>query len=190
MKEVGNMTKKLTLVAAAMAMLALSACSDMKKDLGLGRNSPDEFTVVKRAPLSLPPDYDLRPPVEGMAPPAADSSNQAKAALMGDSSQDAAPKGNAEDAFLQKAGADKANPAIRSVIGQDNGYLALKNEKLVDRLIFWNDEPPSDEDVPASVIDPKKEADRLKKNQEEGKPVNAGDVPVIEHKSSTFGKLF
>ncbi len=44
------------------AILALSGCSDVKQELGVGRNSPDEFMVVKRAPLTLPPDYTLRPP--------------------------------------------------------------------------------------------------------------------------------
>jgi hypothetical protein len=189
MNEVRNMTKKLTLLAACAIILSLSACSDMKKELGVGRNSPDEFTVVKRAPLTLPPDYDLRPPVEGSAPPAEDASNQAKTVLLGQTSTDAA-KGNAEEEFLKKAGSDKADPSIRTTISRDNGYLALKNEKLVDKLIFWDDEPPSDENVPAAVVDPKKEAERLKKNQEEGKPVNAGDVPTIEKKTGALQKIF
>jgi hypothetical protein len=189
MKEDRNMMRKITLFAAIAAVLALSACSDMKKELGIGRNSPDEFAVVKRAPLTLPPDYDLRPPAQGAAPPAADASNQAKTVLLGDATQPA-PKGDAEEEFLKRTGSDKANPAIRTVISQDNGYLAMKNEKLVDRLIFWDDATPDDANVPSSVINPAAEAARLKKNQEEGKPVNAGDVPVIEHQTSTFGKIF
>lgn len=183
------MTKKITLLVAATALLALSACSGVKQELGIGRNSPDEFAVVKRAPLTLPPDYDLRPPVEGAAPPAAEASDQAKTTLMGASTSEAS-KGNAEDEFLKKAGADKANPAIRSEISTDNGYLALKNEKLVDKLIFWNDAPPSDANVPDSVVNPTAESVRLKKNQDEGKPVNDGDVPTIQHKSGALDKIF
>ena len=56
------MKRKWVLFAALAAALSLSACADMKKELGIGRNSPDEFMVVKRAPLTLPPDDDLRPP--------------------------------------------------------------------------------------------------------------------------------
>lgn len=182
------MTKKITLLAAVAAILALSACSSMKKELGIGRNSPDEFMVVKRAPLTMPPDYDLRPPVEGAAPPATEASNQAKTQLLGQTT--AATKGTADDEFLRRAGSDKADPAIRAEISQDNGYLALKNEKLVDKLIFWDDNQPTDANVPDSVVDPKKEAARLKKNQEEGKPVNSGNVPVIEHKTGALDKIF
>lgn len=171
--------------------LSLSACGDVKKELGVGRNSPDEFMVVKRAPLTLPPDYDLRPPADGSAPPATEASNQAKTALMGDeTSSEDAPKGSAEGEMLTKMGADKANPAIRSIISQENGYLAIENQGLVDKLVFWKDSDASDANVPASVVNAQQEAERLKKNQQEGKPANEGKVPVIEHKEGAFGKLF
>ena len=185
------MRKSLPIIALA-ALLALPACSGMKKELGIGRNSPDEFMVVKRAPLTMPPDYDLRPPMTGEAPPASEAVNQAKTALMGESA--AAPAetgGSAESQFLAKAGADRADPRIRAVIAQENGYLALENKTLVDKLIFWSDkEETTDAAVPASTVDAKAEAERLKKNQAEGKPANAGDVPVIEKKQGTLDKIF
>ena len=184
------MKRKSILFAAIALSLSLSACSDVKKELGIGRNSPDEFMVVKRAPLTLPPDYDLRPPAEGSAPPAAEASTQAKTTLMGEGTAEDAPKGTAEDEILSKMGADKANPAIRSIISQENGYLAIENQKLVDKLIFWKDEETTDANVPASVVNAKEEAERLKKNQQQGKPANEGDVPVIERKEGAFGKLF
>ena len=42
-------------------MLALGACGITKEKLGLGKNVPDETMVSTRKPLSLPPEYDLRP---------------------------------------------------------------------------------------------------------------------------------
>lgn len=48
------------------AALILSSCGEStKRALGLARTSPDEFAVVKRAPLSQPPDFNLRPPRPG-----------------------------------------------------------------------------------------------------------------------------
>ena len=41
-------------------MLMLSACSGNDNLLG-GKNSPDEFEVVIRPPLTLPPNFSLRP---------------------------------------------------------------------------------------------------------------------------------
>lgn len=42
-------------------MLAIAACSWGRKDLGLANVSPDETQVEVRKPLSLPPEFDVRP---------------------------------------------------------------------------------------------------------------------------------
>jgi hypothetical protein len=174
-------------VSAVILLAALTACSDVKKELGVGRNSPDEFMVVKRAPLTLPPEYDLRPPDTGAVPPASVAAGQAKAVLMGSDAKPA-EKGDSETALLSKMGAQNADPNIRAEINRENGFIELENRTLVDKLIFWKDDASGM--VESSVVNPKQEAERIKKNQEEGKPANEGDVPVIEKKRSTIDKLF
>ena len=53
---------KKSVILAFVMVLALSACStETKRKLGLASQAPDEFMVMSRAPLSLPPEYDLRP---------------------------------------------------------------------------------------------------------------------------------
>jgi hypothetical protein len=91
---------------------------------------------------------------------------------------------------LGKLGATSADPNIRTQIDQDNGYIALKNRPVAEKVVFWNDNGPSDKDIPDSIVDPDKEVERLKKNKEEGKPVNDGNVPVIQKKKSTLDKIF
>ena len=53
-------------IIGLVAMTAtLSACSSLTKEkLGLSNKAPNEFMVTTRPPLSLPPEYDLRPVVE------------------------------------------------------------------------------------------------------------------------------
>jgi len=185
-----NKNNSLSTIVLLGAALALSACSDVKEDLGVGRNSPDEFTVVQRAPLTLPPDYTLRPPSDpAEAQPAAEAATQAKTALLGKEITPAA-EGAGEKTLLDKLGVASIQPDIRKKIDQDNGYIALKSQTVVDKLIFWNDEGPSVNDIPMSVVDPQKEAERIKKDKAEGKPINAGAVPVIEKKESTLDKIF
>ena len=183
-----KMKQLLMLPLTVASVLALSACAEVRQELGMGRHSPDEFTVVKRAPLTLPPEYDLRPPSPDNLPPASETTKTARTVLMGEK-QDVAPA-TADAAFLQKAGAQNADPAIRGQINRDNGYIALQNRSVTDRLIFWKDESTAPEDLPASVVDPKAETERVKKNLDEGKPVNDGDVPVIEKKKSAIEKIF
>jgi hypothetical protein len=51
------------------AGLALSACTNFKRAVGIEQTSPDEFAVESRAPLTMPPDFDLRPPKPGAPRP-------------------------------------------------------------------------------------------------------------------------
>lgn len=181
--------RKIPLIAALLATaMLLSACEGVKKQVGVGRNSPDEFAVVKRAPLTLPPDYNLRPPSADHTAPASDASDRARAALLGE--RTSATPDNADAAFLQKAGAQSADSDIRRVINRENGYIALENRTLSDRLLFWRESDVLPEDAPASVVNPAQEKERLLKNQEEGKPVNEGKVPVIEKKKGTIDRIF
>lgn len=181
--------KMLLPMLLATAVLSLGACDTMKRELGMGRHSPDEFAVVKRAPLSLPPDYALRPPSTDYLPPASESTQQARTVLMGEKTT-TTKAGGAETAFLEKAGAYDSDPAIRAQINRDNGFIALQNRTVADRLIFWEESNVKPDDVPASVVDAKAEAERLQKNKAEGNAVNTGQVPVIEKKKSTFEKIF
>ncbi|MEM6491078.1 MAG: DUF3035 domain-containing protein [Pseudomonadota bacterium] len=54
--------RNVILIAAA---VGVSGCGDLAEELGLGKQSPDEFQVVRRAPLSVPPNMALRPPRPG-----------------------------------------------------------------------------------------------------------------------------
>lgn len=45
--------------------LAVAACSGWgKKELGIANISPDETVVESRKPLSLPPEFDVRPNIK------------------------------------------------------------------------------------------------------------------------------
>ena len=59
----------LRIAGAISLILALSACEGVREQFGMTKQSPDEFRVVARAPLSLPPDFTLRPPEPGLARP-------------------------------------------------------------------------------------------------------------------------
>lgn len=55
--------KKYLLLASVLVLgLSVSACSTATKEkLGLAKKAPNEFMVAPKAPLVLPPEYDLRP---------------------------------------------------------------------------------------------------------------------------------
>jgi len=62
--------------------LSMFGCSDFKKMVGIEKSSPDEFAVESRAPLTIPPDFDLRPPAPGAGrPQEVSAANKAKTAI-------------------------------------------------------------------------------------------------------------
>src|SRR5579883_113063 len=75
------------LAVAAMVMaatVALSGCKSTKRALGLDKTVPDEFAVAAPAPLSVPPDFNLRPPAPGEdRPQQLTPAEEARAALVG-----------------------------------------------------------------------------------------------------------
>ena len=156
--------KSKLLLAALNAAGSLSACSNAKETLGLTRSAPDEFAVVKRAPLELPPDYTLRPPRPGAARPQEQAVNeQARETVFGDDqgARKATPA-NGESALLQEAGALHTDPNIRTVIDRESSVEDDSHKPVAQRL-FGFKRPGSKEE---GVIDPKEEAARLKAQQE------------------------
>ena len=56
-------------VASLCSMLLLGGCTSIRQMVGLDRTGPDEFAVESRAPLTIPPEFDLRPPQPGAPRP-------------------------------------------------------------------------------------------------------------------------
>jgi len=151
----------LTLVAAT--GIALSGCGATRSALGLDKSPPDEFAVVTKAPLIVPPDFSLRPPKPGAPrPQEIQPSLTARTALLGEGAvQEGGPTAG-EAALLAQTGADRADSNVRAVLNDEYGRLKQKDEGFADRIIFWRD---GDALPPASVINASQESDRLKSGQ-------------------------
>jgi len=183
-------------IAALALVTALSSCEGIKKQIGLAKSAPDEFSIVTKAPLILPPDFTLRPPRPGASgSQEVQVREQARRVLLrtgrsstgGVVAQDAADKpsrSRAENVFLRNAGADKADPQIRNVIRRETLALAEKDSTFTRRLMFWR----GDEEEDGSLVDAGKEAERLREAATKGESPADGEVPVIERKNSSILK--
>jgi Protein of unknown function (DUF3035) len=172
------------LAVAALAVALLGGCGgDTRKMLGLDKTTPDEFKIVSRAPLSLPPDYALRPPDPGAPRPQEQTIPQrAVAAVTG--AAPAAPTGSlsaGESALLTHAGAGQVDPKIREVVDRENSTIVTANTTFMDHLMFWR--TPED---PSPVVDATKESQRLRENAALGKPVDDGQTPTITRRKKAL----
>ncbi len=172
-----------TLLLTGFSVLMLSACGNVKQELGLTHPPPDEFTVLKRAPLSMPPDYGLRPPEPGMARPQdAVAPDEVRTTVFGGHTAPAQAAPTSADAILLKdTGADQSSDNIRGTIDQEAAAQPPKKKPLTERLLGWTHGTATTPDEPeATVVDPTKEAARIKTDQQQGKPVTTGDTPTTE----------
>ncbi len=181
---------RLVMLAAAAALMgSLGACSGIKQSLGLDKQAPDEFSVVARAPLELPPDYSLRPPRAGtLRPqdltPTETARNTVFRATDDKAAAVAVPQAGqtvGEAALLRQAGAEKADPNIRRIVNQENTRYLETDRSFIDTLVFWQKKPE-----PGIVVDPAKESERLRQNAALGKPVTDGETPIIERKKKAL----
>ena len=175
-----------TVLAMPILLLALGlgGCSEARRAVGWDKAPPDEFKILTRAPLAMPPDYGLRPPTPGAPRPQEGSTtDQARTAITGGrpgARPGAAPAGRpsaAEVALLDKAGADRADPAIRATVDREARAVADADRSFTDKLIFWREPEP-----PGTVIDAEREQQRLRENQALGRPANSGDTPIVRRR--------
>lgn len=172
------------------SVLLLAGCSaDTGSILGLDKKVPDEFAVVKRAPLTLPPDYGLRPPdPQGKRNQDLATRDEAQIAVFGREAakrrqeleqqlikQGASP---GDIALLTRTGAFDALPNIRAIVEEESASLAAETDTFVDNLVFWK-EP---EEI-GDVIDSGAEARRLQENAALGNEVTEGDTPIIRREA-------
>ncbi len=94
-------------------------CTSTAAVLGVKKNAPNEFNILTKAPLAVPPEYNLRPPQAGAINVEEKySTAQARAALIGEI--DPAKPSQGENLLIAKAGGLSADPIVRAVINGQN----------------------------------------------------------------------
>jgi hypothetical protein len=170
----------LAFAVLAIATITLAGCgnTDLTRTFGLTRDAPDEYTVTTQPPLSMPPDFSVRPPNPGAPRPQQTSEQQqAEEALVPQTALTGTPTGQAspgQAALVQAAG--PTPPAnIRAEVNGEAAAAAQQNQSFVNELMFWREPQP-----PGIVVDPQKEAQRIRENAALGRSQETGDTPIIQ----------
>lgn len=189
--------RKLQVMTLCLSAVALAGCSGVSETFGLeSKRPPDEFRVVSRAPLSVPPDFSLRPPEPGaVRPQEGTTSQQARTAVFGRQGQvlpadqqvtvsDGRSQG--EIALLKQADALNVDPAIRQEVDRESAKLAEEQDSFLNSLVFWREK-----EEPGTVVDATAESRRLKENEALGQAPTEGETPSIQRKEKAiFEGLF
>ena len=180
----------LTHTVSLCALLALAACNgdELTRTFGLTRDAPDEFRVTTRAPLSMPPDLTTVPtPEPGEARPQELTQEQAAQAVLSPDSvlqQQDAQSSPGQQALVAAAGPAAPRDIRARVDGES--HLDRPGQAFTDRLMFWRAPP-----LPGTVVDAKRESQRLRQDAALGQSPESGDTPIIQRKrQGLFGSLF
>ncbi len=176
-----SLSRLALLAALAVTGLSTTACGSLRQLAG-ARTTPDEFRVVTKAPLVVPPEYALRPPAPGeprpqeLAPESA-----ARNALLGQ--RGAITRSQGEQLLVAKAGSERADPLIRYVVDDEFGDIAHKDKSFADRIMFWRKDRPNETgSATATPVDAAAEEKRIA-------GLTGGRQVVIQRQRSTRFKL-
>lgn len=132
------MKTQISLLALGAACLVIPACST-----GSGTRTPDEFRVVTKAPLTVPPEYSLRPPGAGQSlPQEVELAQQDNASAFGSALGTNASA--SEKALVAAAGANAVSPMIRTQVDYEETKSIRKSEGVVDKIMFWRKDNAED----------------------------------------------
>jgi Protein of unknown function (DUF3035) len=115
-------------ILSLVGAVAVAGCTDFKRSIGLEQTMPDEFAVESRAPLTIPPDFDLRPPTPGAPRPQEKSADQQAKDVMAEAGP-GEPGNKASDFRLRRS--EDGLPDI----GARSGQAPDPNAAVADRSL-------------------------------------------------------
>ena len=182
----GRRFGRVALVGAVLLLAAGGCDTTVQEQLGIGTRQPDEFQVVRRAPLVIPPDATPPPPRPGATAAAQpDPAAEPRGLLTGeDAAAEPRTAGGSlrpgEQALLAQSPI-RADPGIRNKIVAENAELARLDRRLFLYILNFQRAQFEPKD---RVLDPAAEAARLRGAGAAGRPggvvttTRTGSVPL------------
>jgi len=162
-----------TMALMLLAALTVSGCSDFRKAIGEEKSSPDEFEVVVRPPLALPPGFNASSSdlIAAAAPTENATSARAVAATALGAGEGTSTGGY--DALFDFAAVPDN---IRELVDEET--FGIQFERRLPLQMLFGGIP----DI-GPVLDQFAEDQRLRKNLREGRFPTDGGTPAIDLQS-------
>lgn len=168
---------------AVLSLLALSACENTRKQFDFSKRAPDEFAVVRRAPLEIPENIDISalpaPQPGAQRPQEVSPVDQARASVLGTAAAPVAHDGvtQSEMAILERAGAVTVPAHVRTQVDAETAQIVKDETPAFRRLQRMMGKRV---DEYAVEVDPTAETLRLRENREAGRPIAEGETAIKE----------
>jgi hypothetical protein len=162
-------------------ILFFSGCGGVKDKIGLIKKAPDEFQVYESKPLSVPPNFELRPPLEGAIVLDEDDNDNI---IFSDEDKTNENLTLSDEMLLISVGEKETKNNIREVINDENSIEAV-NKSLMDKILDFDKVFETEGNEKSVEIDPVAEKERIEKLEKEGKIIKgANDASIMEQEGS------
>jgi len=159
----------------------LYGCGGVKEKIGLIKKAPDEFQVYEKQPLSVPPNFELRPPSEGEV---LDNEDDKKNIVFTDEEKTDERLSLSDEVLLIEIGENETKENIRKIINDENSIETVE-KSVIDKILDFESIFEVKENKESERIDPVQEKERIEKLEKEGKITkSANDVIIIEKEGS------
>ena len=177
------------------AAVALSGCDTVRSAAGMEKSAPDEFAVTTKAPLVIPPDYNLRPPRPGAVPTnQVEPTEAAEDALFGNDPATIAAQlpstySESEKLLLANAKVQNIDPQIRQHLSSDHKSMLGADDGFTNDILFWQ-KPKTDNGQPLDADKEARAIDEKKAGQAPSTPGSANPPPPPKEDTGWFDGLF
>ena len=145
--------------------LFLYSCGGVKENIGLIKKSPDEFQVYEKKPLSVPPTFELRPPLDSEL--ATEDSDLDNVIFREEVNTDESLT-IGDEVLLISIGEKDTEKDIRKVINNENSISEVK-KPLLDKILDF--EPIFEGEKKESTINAEEEKKRIEDLKSELKEI-------------------
>ena len=116
------------------SFVIINSCSGVKEKMGLIKKAPDEYQVYENKPLTLPPNFDLRPPVDGNIENKEESNE--KLIFSEDNEKDESFSVS-DEILLIAVGEKDSDKNIRKIINEENSIQEVE-KSLLDKILDFD----------------------------------------------------
>lgn len=137
-------------------ILLLNGCGGVKEKIGIIQKAPDEFQVYESKPLSVPPNFELRPPAEGEI-----LTNESDQNIIFTDENNIDENLTLNDEILLIAvGEKKIEQNIRKIINKENSIQEV-DKSLLDKIINFEPIFEVEEDKKYETLNAEEEKKRI-----------------------------
>ena len=157
----------------------LYGCGGVKEKIGLIKKIPDEFQVYKNKPLSVPPNFELRPPSKDVV-----ENDQNKNIIFNNAETTDENLSISDEILLIAVGEKTSDKNIRKIINEENSIEEV-DKSIMEQILDFD---PVFEVIKKEEeeINPQEEKERIEKLTKEGKIIKVDNQAIIVEKEGSL----